>query len=198
MADSSFTGTLETLEIARGHDGFLRGAPEPVLLFGVYVTDGVTVRLLGRSIHRFHPKSTEFPADVTTATTALPACRVSSAGKFAFVVLAIGLEEDGGIDVQRMYGALEHHDNLSVWAAQRADVDPTPLSKLPRAWNAPLAVELSIDGAAASASCHSDKWIGAVCWSMAPRPSAPRSQYRLHFLAPDRRNDWTALVHIAH
>jgi hypothetical protein len=97
-----------------------------------------------------------------------------------------------------MFGAFERHEALSVWAPQRAEVEPVAIAGVHESWRTPLPVELTIDGAAAAASCHSDKWIGAVCWAMAPRPDAPRSTYRLPFLAPDKRNDWTALVAIAH
>jgi hypothetical protein len=44
---------VAALEIARGHDGLLKGRPEPVLLVGVYMRDANAIHLLGRSLHRF-------------------------------------------------------------------------------------------------------------------------------------------------
>ena len=102
------------------------------------------------------------------------------------------------MDVQRMYGALERHGSLSVWSTDHSQVEPVALAGLRDLWRAPCAVELAIEGSAAAGTCRSDKWIGAVCWAMSPRPGAPVSAYRLPFLASNGRNDWTALVSIAH
>ena len=62
----------------------------------------------------------------------------------------------------------------------------------------PTRVEMLVDGQPAAASCKSDKWIGAVCFSPMPRVPATPSSYRLPFLAPNRKNDWTALVTLEH
>ena len=112
----------------------------------------------------------------------------------------MALEEDGGADVQRIFGALERHQQMAVWDAARDDVEPYSFAGVPDVvtWQMPTPVELVIDGSAASASCLSDKWIGAVCWAMRPRPVAQCSEYRLPFLAPDTRNDWMAALAVVH
>jgi hypothetical protein len=201
---SRFQGRVEKLEIARGHDGLFRGPPDPVLLLGVYVGDGSTFRMLGRSLHRFHPRG-NFPADTLPDVAEVPSGAIDAVTPFRYIALAVALEEDGGEDVQRIYGALEHHRMLSVWSLERQEPDPFTLAALPDtpAWAMPVAIQLLIDGVSAGESCRSDKFIGAVCWAMAPRTDEPvfpyrPSVYRLPFLAPNRKNDWTALVSIAH
>ena len=44
---------IESLEIAKGHDGFLRGAPEPVIVAGLYTRGAGPVALIARSVIRF-------------------------------------------------------------------------------------------------------------------------------------------------
>lgn len=198
MRRATFQGKVEKLELARGHDGFLRGGPDPVLLLGVYGVFGSTVRLLGRSLHRFASR-TKFPTEIAPDAPAIPAFAIEAEG-FHFLVLAVALEEDGGRDVQRLFGAFEHVALLSVWSPERSEVDPIALAAFPVdvEHTVPTTVEMVIDGEQASSSCKSDKWIGAVCWSLLPRAPAGLATYRLPFLAPDRRNDWTAVLNVEH
>jgi hypothetical protein len=197
MPDFAIQGRIEKLEVARGYDGLLRRAISPVLVFGAYVTNGSRMRLLGRSVHRFRPRN-EYPTEAVALDPVLPSSAVQTNDAFTFVGLACALEEDGGTDIQRMYGALERHDTLSVWRPREPDVEPVALAHLGDAWRAPSVVELSLDGTTAASTCKSDKWIGAVCWTMLPRAGSPTSLYRLPFHAADGRNDWTAVVAIAH
>ncbi len=200
MVRATFRGVVDKLEIARGHDGLFRGGPDPVLVVGVYAAFGLTMRLIGRTLHRF-PSKTKFPTEVAPDAPALPAAIVESeVPAFHFVLLAIALEEDGGTDVQRMFGTLEHVDLISLWSTDRSEVEPVPLAAFPDdpAHAVPRPVELVIDSAAAAGTCTSDKWIGAVCWSVQARAAPSAAMYRLPFLAPDRRNDWTAIVTLEH
>jgi hypothetical protein len=193
----TFQGRIEKLEIARGYDGLLGGTPRPVIAIGIYVAFGMDARLVSRSLHRFRPRK-PFPSEAVASEPNLPASVIQSETDFSFVALAIALEEDGGIDVQRMFGALERHDELTVFSPKRADVDPLSLAAARHTWLSPTSVELCVDGTLAASSCGSDKWVGAVCWAMPPRSAAPVSLYRLPFRAADGRNDWTALVSIGH
>ncbi|MBX3193022.1 MAG: hypothetical protein KF819_38915 [Labilithrix sp.] len=204
MPSFRFHGRVEKLEIARGHDGFLRGPPDPVLAVAVYVHDASTCRLLGRSLHRFRP-SARMPSEVLPDVHPIASGAIDANQDFRYLALVVALEEDGGRDVQRLYGMLEHHRLLSVWDEAHSEVEPFSLLAVPRelAWFTPTPVDLIVDGASASTSCSSDKYIGAVCWAMQPRsdvPTAPLrpSVYRLPFLAADRKNDWTALLSISH
>ena len=205
MPSSRFQGRVEKLELARGHDGLLRGPPDPVLAIAVYVGDGSTFRILGRSLHRFEPRK-PFPSDALPDVHELPAGAIDSASPFRFVVLAVAIEEDGGVDVQRIYGALEHHRMLAVWSPEHQEMEQLALSAIPDSptWATPAQVDLLIEGIPLTQSCTSDKLIGAVCWTMSSRadsmPTFPHrpSLFRLPFLSADRKNDWTALLSIAH
>jgi hypothetical protein len=195
----TFCGRMACLEIARGHDGFFGAKPEPVLIFAAYLIDGSTTYVVGRTLHRFEV-TRPFPSEARSDQTALPMCTVTVPSEAApkWVALAIALEQDGGDDIQRLFGAVEHHRALSVWAPETSDIEPMPLNALPEtdSWNVPREVELSVQGCSASAGCPSDKWVGAVCWWMRGRDGGRRSRFRLPFLAADGRNDWTAIVEI--
>ncbi|HEY1960473.1 MAG TPA: hypothetical protein VGH28_32910 [Polyangiaceae bacterium] len=195
---ATFRGLVEKLEIARGHDGLFRGGPDPVLLVGVYGAFGGVARLLGRTLHRF-PSKTDFPTEVTPDRADLPAVLVES-GELHFVVLAIALEEDGGGDVQRIFGTLDHPEVIAIWSTDRSDVEPFAVGAFPHdvAHAVPNAIEIVIDGQTASNACKSDKWIGARAWSLEARAPATSSLYRAPFLAPNRKNDWTAVLTIEH
>jgi hypothetical protein len=131
----------------------------------------------------------------------MPACGVHLPAGSAprWVMLAVALEEDGGEDVQRIFGTLERHATVSVWAPDAGDPDPVAVTSIPLRpeWSLPRTVEVLLEGAHAGRSCASDKWIGAACWIMpgGERPALVR--YRMPFLAEDRRNDWTAVVDVA-
>jgi hypothetical protein len=201
MGDPLFTlqGKIETLEIARGHDGFLRGDPEPVVIFAAYLA-GTVPQVIGRTLHRFRAHS-PFPSHASADRRVLPACGVHLPARSQprWVMLAVALEEDGGEDVQRIFGALERHATVSVWAPEASDPDPVPVTSIPvqADWFLPRPVEVLLEGAHAGRSCQSDKWVGAVCWAMTGAPSPALVRYRLPFLAEDRRNDWTAVIDVA-
>ena len=191
-------GEVLCLEIARGHDGFLRGDPEPVLIVAAYLLQGPFVQVVGRSLHRFQAHS-PFPSNATAKERGLPSCTIELETELPrWVVLAIALEDDGGEDVQRVFGAVEHHAMMSVWATDQPEVDPLALSAIPEepGWFPPRPVNVLLEGRPAAATCRSDKWIGAVCWTMRGRERPERGRYRLPFLAENRKNDWTALVDI--
>jgi hypothetical protein len=194
----TFYGRLTVLEIARGHDGFLRGKPEPVVIVAVYLVDGEAAYVVGRTLHRF--KATDpFPSEARSEQTALPMSTVTVPQVTApkWVIVGIALEQDGGDDVQRLFGAVERYRALTVWTPDTCDVEPMSVWSLPETedWNVPRAVELSVEGAVASTACTSDKWIGAVCWWIRARDGR-KWRFRLPFLAADGRNDWTAIVDI--
>jgi hypothetical protein len=115
-----------------------------------------------------------------------------------FVVLLAALEEDGGEDIQRVYGALESSTSLHLWSHDHAVAEPTTLSLLGEqgAWGMPRRCELEDDTGPFSSSCKSDKWVGASAW--VTKGSHPRLDLRFHVRSEDRRNDWTVLLNASH
>jgi hypothetical protein len=199
MIESLFRGSIDKLEIARGHDGFLRGGPDPVLIAAIYAAIAKEIRLVGRSLHKFESK-TEFPTEVKPDVVELPSVVIQADAAPRFLFLAIMLEEDGGKDVQRLYGAVEHQSMLSAWAMEQTEVDPAPLAAIATtpSFQSPTRVDLLLEGQPVANTCKSDKWIGAVCCALPARSPAGRSLYRFPFLAPNRKNDWTLIVTCDH
>jgi hypothetical protein len=199
MIESLFRGAIEKLEIARGHDGFLRGGPDPVLIAAIYAATPKEIRLVGRSLHKFESKK-EFPTEVKPDKVELPSVVIQAEQLTRFLFLAIMLEEDGGKDVQRLYGAVEHQSMLSAWAIEQPDVDPAPFGTVATtpSFQSATRVDLLLEGQPVSSTCTSDKWIGAVCCVHLARFPAARSLYRFPFLAPNRKNDWTLIVTVDH
>ena len=191
---------MTCLEIARGHDGFLRGNPEPVLVVATYLAQAQSLQLVGRTLHRFRATS-PFPSDATVDNRLLPsgAVRVDTSHAPHWIVLVAALEEDGGKDVQRVFGAVEHHTRLTLWRADGADLEPMSLLGLPANtdWQYPREVDLFVDGQTLGATCRSDRWVGAVCWTLTGVEGAGRARFRLPFVSKDERNDWTAIAEIS-
>jgi hypothetical protein len=201
----SVHGRLAALEVARGYDGVFRRAIDPVLLVAFYASVGGVVRTVGRSLHRFEPQK-PYPSSVAPDVVELPTTTVDVdigdsliAPPLRFVALAIALEQDGGEDVQRLFGALDHQELLSIWRTNQQDPEPLSIAAVGHGsgWAGPAKVEILVNNVAAS-KCASDKWIGAVCWTMRGRAPPQTSVQRLPFLSPDGKNDWTALVELAH
>lgn len=197
------SGTLQlrvdipSLEVARGHDGFLRGRPEPVVVLGVYVAGTSSVQLIEREVFRFEV-ATPFPSVARKRAGRALECSVRYAGgEPASVFVAVALEQDGAGDVQRIYGQLEQCREISLY---RSDSDPEPASLTDLAadptWRDPATVQLLVGGRVSRDECASDKFIGAVAWSL--ETGRLGGLFRLHFLADDHRNDWTALAKVDH
>ncbi len=181
------------LEVAKGHDGFLRGAPEPTLVVGLYRVDEAEVRLLGRYLYRFAQPSS-IPAKVAPREPSHEwvVQRLDTTSRV--VLLALAAEEDSGRGLQHLYAELEHGAAVMAWTDTGGAADPGHLAEL--ADEGRLAagrahrVHVMFDDRDPSARLPGDDWVDAnLLWT----PSGPgRQRYRLHFVSPDGRNDWTA------
>lgn len=204
MHQHDFSFEIYSLDIARGHDGFLRGDPEPVVLAAVYVLDGTDVRTMDKALYRFTAQS-PFPSTAPPQSSLAISAQIHHQKPIWFAVLAIALERDAGGDVQRMYGALDHHEGLSLYRPEGDELAPIHVAELVdrrEAWRYPQKTQLLVDGSYASAGCSDDEWVGSVAWVMSGRTPPfstrrqTRSEFRLHFRAADERNDWTALARV--
>lgn len=180
---------IEALEMARGHDGLLRGSPEPVVLLAAFHPDGGP-QAIARSIARFAPRG----AYPLTAAPSAPVrlegeVRAPPAGQgvLRVVLAAIALEEDGGGDVADAYAALGDGRALSVWSEE--SVDPTPIVSVTEA--GVRRVHVLRDGADLRDRCRDDELIGAAVAVVGARGG---HRLRLPFVSGDGLNDWTALV----
>lgn len=183
---------LTAVEIACGHDGLLRGKPEPVVLLAAYHAASGRVSALARRMFRLRPGAS-FPCEVKPEGGVLlgPEAVLPLGG--ALVVLAVGIEEDTGDGLRAIYGALEDAASLRLWAADADMPAPLALTELPGALGAATRVHLVSGDLDARDLCRGDDYVGAAMIRL-PAESCRARTERLHLVGPDRRNDWTALV----
>lgn len=185
--------TLSWFEIALGHDG-LRGGPDPLILAGLYSIQGDEAKLLCRGLLRVEVKG-PYPASVDGSGHSKNADLLSKdIGKMeCLVLLVVALEEDGGSDTRRLYAELERA-RFTVW--DEDDAEPTPYELAEYATAHPessKAVEVLVEGESLRESCGDDELIGATV-SVFHRPGRGKHARRLHFRAPNGKNDWTCEI----
>ena len=187
--------SLEALEVARGHDGLLRGRPEPTLLIAAYRTNGVLpASLVGRQLVRARLNG-DIPCSVALAQ---PELRYDA--RFApterILILAFAVEEDSGEAVQALYAAFEAPSQLLLYSPLEAVPSPLALDEWARnECAAPSAanVEVLFDGAHFEQIDGSDQFISASAFSVSTQLRADEA-WRLPFVARDQRNDWTLIL----
>jgi hypothetical protein len=180
---------LQTVVLRRGHDGFLRGQPEPVLLPALYQLRRGEPCLVGKT--RFALAVTQpFPSTVTPDAALLQAKLDDRAGSLA--LLCAAFEEDSGEDLALVASQLEDPSAWSVRAADSPIAAPFALADLGLAhWATPSSgqqVELLHRGVSLATRCTSDDWIGAVALVFEPRRGLQRCAPRI--AAANGRNDW--------
>lgn len=189
---------LCSLEIAQGHDGLLRGAPEPVIVlsaFHVTTGGGPRVRPLGRELVRFLPRG-RFPLVVAPPSRSVLKARARCHEGDRVILLAVAIEEDSGADLERVYTHIQDLARIRVWEADAAEPSPVMMADLGAlpASTPPFAARVHVldDGADLRDACEDDEIIGAGLLIIAPHRS--EDVYRIRFISEDRKNDWTAVV----
>ncbi len=186
--------SIDRLEVARGHDGFMRGAPEPVVVCGVFAITAAGPRLLGRGVAEFHRPKRSYPCTVEPhAADLIDAAAPRESGSLVLVSLAF--EKDGGGDVQRAYAALERAADIALFdetAAEPAPIDLDDVAGDLAGWSTPRAVHLMVDGAHFVAA--DDDWVAGA--AVAVERGGRRQRHRAHFASADGRNDWTASINV--
>ncbi|WP_437730584.1 hypothetical protein [Sorangium sp. So ce1335] len=197
---------LTGLEIASGHDGLLRGAPEPVLLFAAYLLvppdpdapAGLTPpRPLGRTLVRFNAPQGRFPTVLTLRAPITFKARARAREHDRILLLALAVEEDTGREVERLYAHLADAKHLRLWDLEAAVPSPSTAAELGaapylREPAAPVRVGVLDDRGDLRDTCREDDYVGAcaVIVSTARHEDA----LRFHFVSADGRNDWTAVT----
>jgi len=187
--------TLETLEVARGHDGFLRGKPEPALLVAAYRTNGVLpAALVGRLSVRAQVEG-GMPCSVELGQRELRYDARFAASE-RLVVLVLAMEENGGEGVAALYAAFENPRQLLLYEARESIPSPRALEEWAQGeCHAPSArpIELLLAGDALEKIADSDQFIAACAFSAPAHPRCDEA-WRLPFVGRDARNDWTLLL----
>jgi hypothetical protein len=183
---------VEGLEVAKGHDGFLRGKPEPVLVCGLFDLLSERASLIARGIGRFtRPK--EFPSTVTLSQPTLLEGKRHRSGAHPLALVVMAMEEDNGGDIQDAYAMLQAHRELHVLetSCEPVALDIAELLRHPDHWLLPRHVDLLVDGHHFDQNCRKDKWISAAAFVI-----QKRAPHRVHLASTDGKNDWTALLEL--
>lgn len=182
---------FDALEIAKGHDGFLRGAPEPALIVAVYRVQRGHARLFGRYLYRFDvPRS--FPAKVEPMKESRERLIVPCGEDSRLLLLMLAVEEDNGRGVASMFAKVERGDAVVVWTDE--DVVPVPAhlyelgSTVPA--DLPQRTHVMFGEQDPSHTLAGDDWIDAGF--VTTTPGFGTRGYRFHFVSGCGRNDWTA------
>lgn len=194
LARSRIRINFQHLELAKGHDGFMRGKPEPALIIGVYLVEGQRLRLLNRTTMHFGTIHKRFPCTVKRFTSLLPHRSYEHHPGAHFVVLAMAIEEDRGDDVQHLYAILDRDQAITVWSPEAVMPAPMHIYELPlddQNWWTPYRVHVMVDGTTVSESCRGDDWVDASL-TVISTEIHQRREHRMHFRSSDDRNDWTA------
>lgn len=194
---------LTALELASGHDGLLRGMPEPVVLLGAFLVASGRALPLGRCLVRLNQPVGRFPTTVTPPQPTVLRAKGRASVSARIAVLAIAVEEDVGKDVERIYSHLAEAKNVRVWNLEEAVPSPAALAELvPGPESTPLLphpvatrVGVVADGADLRDACKDDELIGASLFVI---PTTRQEEgFRVHFTSADLKNDWTAVIAVS-
>lgn len=201
---------LTALELASGHDGLLRGMPEPVILLGVFLLANARALPLGRCLVRLNQPVGRFPTTVTPPQPAVLRAKGRASASARIAVLAIAVEEDAGKDVERIYTHLAEGKNVRLWNLEDTVPSPAALAELVQGPEAPgslaaspapvphpVAVRVGVvaDGADLRDLCKEDDLVGASLFVI---PTTRQEEgFRVHFTSGDKQNDWTALISVS-
>jgi len=188
--------TLEALEITRGHDGLLRGKPEPALLFGVYRVVTSTASLVGRLLRRISVTSAPPCVLPVEGAELRYETRPREAERFAVVALAV--EEDSGDGVTALYGSLEAPETFALWSLAETVPEPRGLA----AWVAGASeppdatrVQLLVSERHAREVSVADDFVSACALSVVA-DGRQDEIWRMPFADESGRNQWTATVRV--
>jgi hypothetical protein len=193
---------LSAVEFACGHDGLLRGAPEPVIVAGIYQVVGHAAVLVGRGLVRLHPTGS-FPSTLAWEVgsgapgTSLGAGRARTQPGDVLVLLACALEADSGDDVEEIYADLSDGGVFRVWPADADLPAPAALVELAPAEAEPTGSRVHVirRGVDLRDGCRSDDFVGACAVVVAAARGVDHA-LRLRFVSPDGLNDWTAVARL--
>jgi hypothetical protein len=188
---------MRGLEVARAHDGFFRGNPEAVVMVAVYALEDAP-RIIARALWRFEQPVERLPTTVAARRPARPIAHPYAIESEAPVLLlAVGMEEDAGVDVRRVYSLLERTAHLHLWDQDEGGSHPSPLSlqevaqKLVR----PTRVRVLIDSVDLGMTQQpKDDYVGACAVSLVR--ARLLADHRMHLTDDEGKNDWTALLKV--
>ncbi len=188
--------TIESLEVVRGHDGFLRGKPEPVMMVAAYRALPSSVSLVGRLLLK--PRLVRDPPCKLVLEGVELRYDTRPRELERFVLLALAVEQDSGEGVTALYETLEVPQALALWSLGEEVPAPRALGEWAPSVNAaPDAqpIELLVNARHAREVSASDDYISACALSL-PIGERHDELWRLPFADEDGGNDWTATLRV--
>ena len=195
-----FRLSLERLELAAGHDGLLRGAPEPCLLIGLFQLRAEGPALIGRCLHEVGTIHAPLPLAMTVGQELLDLPLPRSGDTLpGMALISLLLEKDSGADIARLYTDLGTPARLAVVQEALAVPDTLPLGELLRlpATAPPHAepIQLLYEERAVADEVRRDDWVGAALIRIDPPQGRASHEWQIRARSADRRNDWTLWLH---
>jgi hypothetical protein len=189
------------LEVARAHDGVLRGHPEPVFLAAAWIRDPGGTAFVARRTWRPPKISGPVPlrVEVDRGDTGFDHV-IRHQEDARLVLLVIALEEDSGKGAAEIYAALQSADALRLWSPEARIPDPLTVGEiavaLPKTAQFAPAVHVVHGERDLRDDCRGDEWIGAALSVTPLARGGPHAHLRYHFVSSDAANDWTLGVKI--
>lgn len=188
----TFDLRVTDVEIEKGHDGLLRGGPDPAICLALCSARAETLSCLGRALVRAKAKTMGGPERIVIDDAERVRVKFSVDQDVTMIVLMIALEEDNGRGVRAAFEMLGNPETMCVWRGER-DVLPVPLTALAAhgvPYLEPVPVDIGAEGEDKNAFAG-DKWVGAGL--MQARFEEHRFERTLRFpvRADDGKNAWT-------
>jgi hypothetical protein len=190
---------LERMELARGHDGLLRGGVEPRLLLAAFLMRKGKPALLGRSITsagtvKSYPHQSEIHEQVLFV--GLP--KRGEPG--AVTLLCLVLEEDSGRDLEALFSDVAAPTRFVSYDVHSTVPEPVTLAAMMArpSTQAPHAesIQLLRDGRPLEEALKHDDWIAASVIRLEATQVSTGSRWSVEARSHDQRNDWTLWLHI--
>ncbi len=196
-ARSRFRALLHEVEFVKGHDGFLRGKPEPELIFATYAQDDENISLLQTSRRTLEIQG-GFPCVTSLPNRLVINARVPRWAR-QIALLCLAVENDGGTDASTLTAALAEPSAWKTRARDSSIAAPFALDELSvlRPTPAPTAmqVRLTFAGEEMAQVCKVDDWIAAALILLDARRAAGDT-WIMRLLSDDRKNDWKAKMEL--
>ncbi|MFH1812135.1 MAG: hypothetical protein ABIJ09_25585 [Pseudomonadota bacterium] len=182
------------LEVHKGHDGLLRGKPEPAVVLCVLGEAGDGMKVLAKETLRFRLGG-ELPgrAELETART-LRVERIRSEGQL--VLLTAGIEEDSGEGIGQVCAAFEFPDRVQVLTQDQRLVQLGDRRELETNLNSGVAETLAavfFEGREMTELCRGDDWVGCSVLRLVGLKGPLPAQ---RFNVTSEHNHWTLIVDV--
>ncbi|MBT8496456.1 MAG: hypothetical protein KJO07_25640 [Deltaproteobacteria bacterium] len=181
------------LEVVLGHDGFMRGHPEPVIAVAAYQLRGDALELVSRSLT--HYAMTDPAPRWLVPREAAKVERHRVDGEQPLLVLVVAMEEDDKDHVVQLYSELMHVHDLVVWDMGLGDAVPLSLADLPAGRTEMFAGQVGLRTSSGPPIdwATRDDYVGSAAFWLRPRKKM-RRQVDCHLESRDGRNQWTVRV----